>query len=62
MWWGGLSMPESNFTHYENRCKSNPGYDRKHQGVGSDGREYVLSNENNNGDNRGVKEPMDQGC
>ena len=20
MWWGGLSMPESNFTHYENRC------------------------------------------
>ncbi len=21
MWWGGLSMPESNFTHYENRCK-----------------------------------------
>ena len=39
---------------------SNPDYDRKHHRVGSDGREYVLSNENKSWDNRGVKEPMDQ--
>ena len=58
---GGYPLP-SPPPRRRRELKSNPGYDREHQGVGSDGREYVLSNENNNRDNRGVKEPMDQGC
>ena len=56
--WGVYPLP-SPPPKRRRELKSNPGYDRKHQGVGSDGREYVLSNENKSWDNRGVKEPMD---